>query len=221
MWRPETTLNGANPKSHTSRNISDATMKKPFFNLLSTGLTLYFILLLTSCTDVKQSNKYSFWQGALPNKYYVLDLCSNRTSIVTGKPFMVLEYEPLTGVPKSCEFGLSDVVLSSLARESYCLGSPPKPLMYSSTLVYADRLKLEGTADLMCNFAQVSSVEELSAGGFAFTVNSGGKKLHFVFTFDSMEGEIVNQGLTDWGTQVSDVKAFKLLRKFNSNTVQN
>jgi hypothetical protein len=35
-----------------------------------------------------------------------------------------------------------------------------------------------------------------------------------------MDGEIINQEAT-WGGRVSDVKAFKLLRKFNSNTVSN
>jgi len=46
----------------------------------------------------------------------------------------------------------------------------------------------------------------------------GHEILHFVFTFDSMEGEIINEEVT-WGGRVSNVKAFKMLRKFNSNTL--
>lgn len=198
-------------------------MKKTVFNLnlVSIGLVLFILLLVNSCSEEKQAAKYSFWQGDLANKYYLLDLCGNSTSVISGKPFMILEYDPLTGVPKTCEFGLSDVVLSSLPRESYCLPNPPQPLMYASALKYADRLDLKGTADLISNFTTVTSVEELSAGGYQFTVNCGNVILHFVFTFDSMEGEIVDPSVRQWGTPVSDVKAFKLLRKFNSTTIEN
>jgi hypothetical protein len=37
-------------------------------------------------------------------------------------------------------------------------------------------------------------------------------------TFDAMEGEMINNQ-PSWGDAYSDIKAFKLLRKFNSNTI--
>ena len=46
----------------------------------------------------------------------------------------------------------------------------------------------------------------------------GHEILHFTFTFDDMTGEIINEEVT-WGGRVSELKAFKILRKFNSNTV--
>jgi hypothetical protein len=166
----------------------------------------------------QEPERYSFWKGDITNFYYCLDFNDARTHKITGKPYMILEYDPVTNIPLKCEFGLSDAKNEYLPDADMAI---PEPFLSASSFEYADRLELTGSISLLCNWAPVSTHEQLSAGGFEFYVNkSGGEQLHFIFTFDSMEGEIINPD-ADWGDRVSDIKAFKLLRKFNSNTISN
>jgi len=185
-------------------------------------LGVFFLLLpLGSCQkDDEGSDRYSFWRGDIENFYFLLDMNDQPLHKVVGKPFLILEYDPVSGVPLKCTFGLSS------ARNEYLSGAEgaiPEPFLAANTLEYADKLGLTGSVSLLCSARNVSTHEELSAGGFEFSVDMGSNMwgheiLHFVFTFDSMEGEIINEEVT-WGGRVSNVKAFKMLRKFNSNTL--
>lgn len=48
----------------------------------------------------------------------------------------------------------------------------------------------------------------------------GHEIIHFTFGLNgNMAGEIINNGIS-WGGRVSDVKAFKLIRKLNSNSIK-
>jgi hypothetical protein len=179
-------------------------------------------VLFTSCEkDEGKTDRYSFWKGDIDNVYYVLDMNDQKLQMVKGKPFMVLEYDPVTGVPLRCEFGLSE------ARNEYLAGAEgaiPEPFLSAGTLTYAKKLDLSGSVSLLCNWNNVTTHEELSAGGFEFSIDKGSDMwgheiLHFTFTFDDMAGEIINETVT-WGGRVSDAKAFKLIRKFNSNSIQ-
>lgn len=198
-------------------------MKKYFFHLFF--MFLFILINLTSCEkdESEGAQKYSFWQGAIANKYYFLDLCGGQTGEVSGKPYMILEYDPVTGKPNRCEFGLSEAVNKSLPREdpTYCLGAMPEPTLSASTFDYADRLSLKGSVDLIANWKTVTTYSELSGGGFEFTVSTGHGTLHFEKTNEGMTGEIVDEGQSDWDDAVSASNAFNLLHKFNSNTIGN
>lgn len=167
------------------------------------------------------AERYSFWKGDIDNFYYILDENDKPLHKVVGKPFMVLEYDPVSGVPLKCEFGLSE------ARNVYLPGAEgavPEPFMSADNLQYAKRLDLKGSVDLLLNWEIVSTREEFSGGGFEFWVKKpanmwGQETYHFTFTFDGMQGEIINPTAT-WSGRYSDVWAFKLLRKFNSNTIE-
>lgn len=190
-------------------------------------LVLIFLLsstLLFSCKDSESgAQKYSFWQGAITNYYYYLDLCGGQTGQVSGKPYMILEYDPVTGKPIKCEFGLSEAVYTSLPREdpNICLGAVPEPLLSASNFTYASRLSLSGSVDLLTNWASVATYSDLSGGGFDFTVSFGSGTLHFEKTNEGMTGEVVDEGQSDWDDAVSAPNAFNLLHKFNSNTIGN
>lgn len=180
------------------------------------------IVSFTSCEkDEEQTDRYSFWKGDIENYYYILDMNDQKLHLVKGKPFMILEYDPINGVPLRCDFGLSE------AKNEYLNGvegAIPEPFLSASTLEYAERLNLSGSVSLLCNWTTVTTHEELSAGGFEFSIDKGADMwgheiLHFTFTFDDMTGEINNEEVT-WGGRVSDAKAFKLIRKFNSNTIK-
>lgn len=193
-------------------------MKKRYLFLLLP--TLLLSLIITSCKDSESgAQKYSFWQGAIANKYYFLDLCGGQTGQLTGKPYMILEYDPVTAKPLRCEFGLSEAVYTSLPRENptICLGAIPEPMLASSSFTYADRLSLTGSVDLLANWETVTLYSDLSGGGFEFTVGN----LHFEKTNESMTGEIIDSGQSGWGDAVSAANAFNMLHKFNSTTISN
>lgn len=186
----------------------------------SIGVAIMTIVSFTSCVkDEEKTDRYSFWKGDIENYYYILDMNDQKLHRVKGKPFMILEYDPISGVPLRCEFGLSE------AKNEYLNGAEgaiPEPFMYASSLEYAEKLNLSGHVSLLCNWSTVTTNAELSAGGFEFTIDKGSDMwgheiFHFNFTLNGMTGEIRNEEVT-WGGRVSDVKAFMLIRKFNSNT---
>ncbi|MGC9375723.1 MAG: hypothetical protein ACP5DQ_11865 [Bacteroidales bacterium] len=191
--------------------------------LISIGVVLTLIVFFTSCEkdkDEEQTDRYSFWKGDIENYYYILDMNNQKLHLVKGKPFMILEYDPITGVPLRCEFGLSEAKNEYLSGVE---GAIPEPFLSASTLEYANKLSLSGSVVLLSNWYSVTTNEELSAGGFEFSIDKGSDMwgheiLHFTFTFDDMAGEIINDEVT-WGGRVSDTKAFKLIRKFNSNSI--
>jgi hypothetical protein len=185
---------------------------------------LFVALMILSMGCKKTSNlgpeKYSFWKGDVDNFYYMLDMNDSPTQKVIGKPFMVIEYDPVSGIPLSCEFGLSE------ARNEYLPGAEgaiPEPFLSASAFSYANRLGLNGSVDLLMNWKDVTSDSPLSNGGHQFEVDKkadmyGQEIYHFTFGFDQMSGYIQNDNVT-WGGRVSDTGAFKLIRKFNSNTI--
>lgn len=187
------------------------------------GSLVLAMVSFNSCEkdEEKATDRYSFWKGDIDNYYYLLDMNNERLQLVKGKPFMVLEYDPVTNVPLRCDFGLSE------ARNEYLPGAEgaiPEPFLSASTLEYADRLDLTGSVSLLCNWENVTSNEALSAGGFEFYIDKGSDMwgheiLHFSFTFDDMTGEIINEEVS-WGGRVSDTAAFMLSRRFNSSTIQ-
>jgi len=190
--------------------------------VIGTAMVFMILLSLNSCKkEEEKTDRYSFWQGDIENYYYILDMNDQKLQLVKGKPYMILEYDPVNGTPLSCEFGLSE------ARNEYLPGvegAIPEPFLSASTFDYSGRLNLSGSVDLLSNWKSVTTNEALSAGGFEFSIDKGADMwgheiLHFTFTFDDMTGEIINDEVT-WGGRVSDVKAFKMLRKFNSNTIK-
>mgnify|MGYP006958004759 CR=1 FL=1 len=196
------------------------TMKDRLF--ISTGIIMMVMVSFSSCEkDEEQNDRYSFWKGDIENSYYILDMNDQKLHLVKGKPFLILEYDPITGVPFRCEFGLSE------AKNEYLNGvegAIPEPFLDASAFEYAKKLNLSGSVSLLSNWTMVTTHEELSAGGFEFSIDKGADMwgheiLHFSFTFDDMTGEINNEEVT-WGGRVSDLSAFKLIRKFNSNTIK-
>jgi len=185
---------------------------------------LFVALIFLSSGCKKASNngpdKYSFWKGDVDNFYYMLDMNDLPKQKVIGKPFMVIEYDPVSGIPLSCEFGLSE------ARNEYLPGAEgaiPEPFLSASTLTYANRLGLTGSVDLLLNWKEITTDSSLPDGGHSFDIDMGsdmyGHEIyHFTFGFDQMSGYIQNDDVS-WGGRVSDTEAFKLARKFNSNTI--
>ncbi|HOK51969.1 MAG TPA: hypothetical protein PLD12_02020 [Bacteroidales bacterium] len=190
---------------------------------LSKGMYYWFIFfVLSSCaSDKKETDRYSFWKGDIENYYYILDMNNQPLQKVVGKPYMIMEYNPINGYPISVEFGLYD------ARNEYLEGvegAIPEPFLSAGNFGYSSRLGLYGSVDLLCNWENVTSVSKLPSGDFEFYIDkgedfSGHEIFHFTYTPDGMEGEIINSSAV-WGGRVSDTKAFKLLRKFNSSTIE-
>lgn len=182
-------------------------------------------LTLHSCDkeETPDPDRYAFWQGAITNYYYTLDICGDPTGEISGKPYMVIEYDPLTGEPLSCEFGLSSAVYTGLPRPNptICIGSPPRPTLSASGLPYAERLGLTGSVDLVANWRPVTILSTLSGGGYDFNVTTSIGTLHFEHTNGVMTGEIVDEGQAGWGDAVSQPNAFNMLHRFNSNTISN
>lgn len=180
---------------------------------------------LASCNkdDTEAPNKYAFWQGAITNYYYTLDICGDPTGEISGKPYMVIEYDPVSGTPLFCEFGLSSAEYNGLPRPNptICIGSPPRPMMLASNLPYADRLSLTGSVDLVANWSDVTILSDLSGGGYDFNVATSIGAFHFEYNNVSMTGEIVDEGQSGWGDAVSQPNAFNMLHKFDSNTISN
>lgn len=200
-------------------------MKKSVFPAIL-AMALLSVTFFCSCTDESEgggTKKYSFWRGDIPNKFYKYDICGFASGEISGKPYMVLEYNTVTGEPARCEFGLSEVDFKRLpiSEPTICIGSPPRPTMYASTFDYAERLELKGTVDLLSNWYPVTNLSTLSGGGVDFNVQIGKFKLHFVRNNMSMVGEIVDEGQDGWGDMISDEKAFNMLHKFDSNTIGN
>jgi hypothetical protein len=47
-------------------------------------------------------------KGDIDNFYYNLDINDQSSCKVVGKPHMIVEYDPVTGVPERVEFGLDE-----------------------------------------------------------------------------------------------------------------
>ncbi len=191
--------------------------------LLTIGVVLLILVPFTSCEKGKNNpERYSFWKGDIVNYYYILDMNEKKLHLVKGKPFMVMEYDPLSGAPIRCEFGLSE------AKNEYLpgvQGAIPEPFLYASDLEYAKKLNLTGSAALLIGWGDGVTVnEQLTAGGYRFSVDKGSdlwghEILKFTFTNEGMEGEI-NNATVGWGGRISDGRAFMMLRKFNSNSLK-
>lgn len=80
---------------------------------------------------------------------------------------MVLEYDPVSGAPLRCEFGLSEAKNENLGGAE---GAISEPFLNAGTLEYADKLNLAGSDTLLCNWSAVTTHEALSAGRFEFPV---------------------------------------------------
>ncbi len=134
---------------------------------------------------------------------------------------MILEYDPITNKPISCEFGLSEAVYKGLPRANptVCIGSPPRPTLLASGFSYAERLQLKGSVDLIGNWTMVNSLSDLSDGGFDFEIKYGKRRIHFEKTNQGMTGEIVDEGQKDWGDYMSKPNAFNMNYMFSSNTI--
>ena len=107
--------------------------------LLLIGVGIMSILTFASCEEEEQqeekTDRYSFWKGDIENYYYILDMNDQKLHMVTGKPFMILEYDPINGTPIRCEFGLSE------AKNEYLEGvegAIPEPFLSASNLEYAE-----------------------------------------------------------------------------------
>lgn len=178
-----------------------------------------FILTLLSCK--KKTDRYSFWRGDIENYYYILDMNDQPLYKVKGKPFLVMEYDPANGYPLRVEFGLFDAKSEILSGAE---GVIPEPFISTSTLKYAKRMNLYGPASILCNWCEVTSSSRLPSGDFEFYIDkgptfNGHEILFFTFTPNLMDGEIRNPDAS-WGGRISDPKAFKLMRLFNSNTIE-
>jgi hypothetical protein len=180
---------------------------------LITGLALLALVPTLSCK--KETDRFSFWRGDLYNFYYKLDMNDQPLHKVVGKPYMIYEYDPVTGDPLRVEFGLYE------ARNEYlpgCQMSAPEPFLSASTFAYARRLGITGSVDLLCNWEEVTS-----RGLRDFSIDKGrGDGGHAVFHFSyipdaTMTGEIINQ-TASWGGRISDSRAFVMSHEFNSGT---
>lgn len=196
---------------------------KRYFNY---SLLLFVLAAVTTSCKKEEDlgpDKYAFWQGAITNKYHLLDLCGDPTGEVSGKPYMIIEFDPITNVPQKCEFGLISAVYTGLPRQypEICLGSPPQPTLSASSFPYAERLGLTGSLDLIGNWTNVTVNSTLTGGGYDFTITTATGTLHFEHTNGVMTGEIVDEGQTGWGDAVSAPNAFNMLHKFDSNTIGN
>ncbi len=195
-------------------------LKRPVFALLVVSMVISALLLPacggdSSTTEEGKGYRYSYWKGDIPNTYYRLDIKGNRGLQVTGKPFMKLEYDPVSGVPLMCEFGLSETTQDFVPGHDII---SREPTLNASSIDFAGKLDLKSPVDLLVSWGSVTSHQELSGGGFEFWCRrTKWEEWHFVMTFDGMEGEVKNLDNYSYLGGDSDTKAIKLLRKFNAN----
>lgn len=196
-------------------------MKKFYYKLFI--LSFLTVFIFNTCTIEKEKDRYSFWRGDLDNYYYILDANDKPLHKVVGKPFMVMEYDPMTGYPIRLEFGLYQ------ARNEYLDGAEgiiPEPFMSASALNYSKKLGITGSVSILCNWCQVTSTNKLPGGDFEFWIDKGKnffghEVLYFTYTSPTglMDGEIRNSEDATWGARVSEQKAFKLQWRFNSSSL--
>lgn len=193
-------------------------MKMLRWQIVKTAMVFMIMVSISCVEEEKAPDRYSFWKGDITNFYYTLDINDAKTHKVTGKPFAILEYDPITNQPLRCVFGLSE------AKNEFLPGAElpiPEPFLSADGFEFADRLSLTGSVSLLCNWADIDEKSTLPTGDIQFEVSlASGESYHFVYTPNLMEGEIRNPDAS-WADRVSDAKAFKLSRRFNSNTIGN
>jgi hypothetical protein len=182
-----------------------------------------FIALLAGCVafptlkpqegvPAGQSITYSFWKGDIPNSCYSLNMDGERGIKITGKPFMILNYDPVSGVVKGCEFGLSEVTQEPLQTPS---GDPafPEPTLDATALDYSEKLNLKSPVVLLIGWeAPITTYEEFSSGLWQFSVKKSREEYRFNFNTGLMEGDVKNLDLNTYFGLESDSKAFKLIK---------
>ena len=197
-----------------------------YFALLGAALTLFLagcgsggdsITTGTSTGTSSGAVAYQYWKGSIPNSYYLLNFYGERARKVTGKPFMVLTYNPVTLAITDCEFGLSEVTQTAVANPS---NSPaaPEPTLNASTFDYQSKLNLQSPVVLLVGWKSKSTVIN-GVQNFSFKTGSSpggvGYNASWAFSYDSvsMWGDVKNIDTTYYLGADSDSKAFSLLKQ--------
>jgi hypothetical protein len=185
------------------------------------------MLFLSGCTKKDETNPddnygYSYWTGAIPNSYYLLNIYGERGLKISGKPFMILKYDKVTLEIIDCEMGLSEVTQTGIVTPSD-FPVPPEPTLDASTFSYASKLGLKSPVDLLVQWNitgyATKSVINNGVQNFSFkTGNSPGgigynEEWYFSYNNVSMVGGVTNLDQTYYMGGESDNNAFNLLKQ--------
>ncbi len=183
--------------------------------LSSFGISLY----VESTTPIVGAVGYQFWKGEIPNSYYYLNIYGHRALKVTGKPWMVLKYDKISGDTLDCEFGLSEVTQAYEPNiDDY--GTTSQPTLDARMIDYHVQLGLNSPVDLLVSWngigQLVNGVQQFSFNSNYVSMGGVGYAESWSFTYDSisMVGGVKNIDNTFYfyGAD-SETNSFNLLKQ--------
>ena len=180
------------------------------------------ILMLTACKkgylgltgfEIAGGGKnLEYYVGKIPNSYYYRNDDGNLSLQVTGKPWMVVKYNPSDHHIIDFEFGLSEVTSTILDG-----ASSPEATLDASTIDYCNKLKLVSPVALLVNWPVTAwggtvTNGSLGAGGviFYYTFNGNTKYTFSYLPAGSMVGGAEN--LNGWGLETQTLSSFNMLK---------
>lgn len=147
----------------------------------------------TTPTEGGGAAGYSYWKGPIPGSYYVLNIDGIRATKVTGKPWMVLEYDKISGDIIDLEFGLSEVTIERVSN----LSAITPPMVEASWVDFAEKLGLKGPVDMIVTWNNYS-ISAVSHSGITYGPG----------TFSFRNGSSVNRYQEEWTFTYSKVADF-------------
>ena len=166
-------------------------------------------------TDNTGPISYKYYQGSIPNSFYVLNIYGEKARKVTGKPFMVVKYNNINLDILDCELGLSEVTQTSVSNPSN-FPAPPEPTLDAATIDYHSIFGLQGPVVLLVGWYSKSGITNGSQM-FSFKKGSspGGvgynEQWSFSYNNASMTGDVKNIDTTYFLGRDSDTKAFNMI----------
>lgn len=163
---------------------------------------------------------YSYWKGPTPGSYYVLNINGQRAMKVTGKPYMVLAYDKISGDIIDLEFGLSEVTIERVPNPSD-MGAITPPTVDANWVDFYEKLDLKSPVDTAVTYSSHSEIT-YGPGTFSFRSNQSAgfgpwsEEWSFSYDANKMVGGVKN--IADIGNNLifgrdSETEAFKLTKK--------
>lgn len=194
-------------------------MKKIIIVSLLFSCFILFGCNATNNTD--NTDRFSFWKGDFSITITQRGLFGNDCVELTGKPFMIYEYDPINGHPLTMTFGLYQYNVSTETIDGCVMTAPLSTVLVDSEYDYVNRLELDGQVTEIYSWVPVETNEEFSFGlGELWYFDAHNSKIYFTFNNVSAAGEITNES-GDSESYTTDLNEIIMLHQFNSNTIGN
>ncbi len=184
----------------------------------------------SSSTSGKGKVGYEYWNGDIPNSYYLLNDNGERAIKITGKPFMVLEYDTNTHEILNYQFGLSEVTQKKLNAPSSSVVSFD-PTLDGTAYDFSKKLDIKNpVVSVVPRFSPgykssiTNGVKSFSSQYGKSYIPSGaggyeGYNQEFRFNYATIEsvsmiGDVKNLDTQDYTGRESDTGAFKLTKRY-------